>query len=134
MRTLSEQEVKSLRERVNDVWDWKKYYWYPLMPTSRPDVFALDTDKFDQAISEEKVKTALTEIGITKVFNLRELGESEELDIKDIPYLYESESVIIDESMEWIIYCSHEQSVAFGGAKLNEKIKNLVPNWKELEW
>lgn len=64
----------------------------------------------------------------------KETAPSEEISIDELPQLYgQSESFIVDKSLEWIVYWSHESTVTFGGKWLIEAVTLRLPDWRKAE-
>lgn len=135
MRTLSRTEEEKLWIEVKASWGWKGYYWYPLDGEGGDGLLALSASRFEEAVGERAVKDILVEFGVKNAYRLREFESGFEFNVDDdMPYLYESESVIVDMSYKWIIYSSHEDSITFGGAPLVNELKRKFPVVRELDW
>jgi hypothetical protein len=131
---LSETERDSLLQKVRDEWAWSDYYWHPLHPTTRKDVIAFDMDLLERELSESVLRSLLRSLGIETVLWHREHDPSEETTIDELPCIYGyGEAFIVDKTMTWIIYLSHENTVTFGGSQLVTAIKRAAPSWKALQ-
>lgn len=133
-RILTEAEATALFSEVKTSWAWSGCYFHPLHSTSRKEVLAFDEEPLEGFFPEEAFRLFLAENGISTVLWHRELDPSEEILVSDLPQLYGlSESFIVDQALEWIIYWSHEGTVTFGGRRLIAALITRLPNWREAE-
>ena len=49
-------------------------------------------------------------------------------------YGWELEGLFTDASLDWLIYASHEDTVALGGANLVASLDRVAPDWRSHEW
>lgn len=128
-RKLKDEEAKQIRQRLLDTWNYDGSYWEPLDNKSpKQTVFVMkeivtkaDIEKIIQIVSERADK---------KIFEVSEDRNDYEIEIDSFsPDLYET--ICCDKSFEWVVYGSHESTIAFGGTWLTEKIENLFLDRKE---
>jgi hypothetical protein len=132
-RILSAIEQDSRFATVRREWAWSGYYWYPLQSTARRDVLAFDGALLEKSIPANALRELLIACGISNVFWFREHDLAEELAVDQLPSLYAaSESFIVDEKLDWIVYWSHEGTITFGG-RLLDQVKLLLPEWREMQ-
>lgn len=81
----------------------------------KENVSKLDYEKIIQLISEKSDR---------KIFEITEERIDYEIEI-DSFYLDFYETIFTDKTLEWVIYGSHESTIAFGGPCLTEFIKQL---------
>ncbi|MEL7128458.1 MAG: hypothetical protein AAGK23_02835 [Pseudomonadota bacterium] len=63
-----------------------------------------------------KINSFLSDLQIPRILELREFDESFEIDTEAVDFSYNgAEGYWFDKSMDWIVYCSHEQTVTMGG-------------------
>ena len=128
-RKLKDEEAKQIRQQLLDNWNYDGSYWEPLDNRSpKPTVFLMkeivtqeDIDKIIQIVSEKADK---------KIFEVSEDRNDYEIEIDSFsPDLYET--ICFDNSFDWVVYGSHESTIAFGGTWLIEKIGDLFSDRKE---
>jgi hypothetical protein len=135
MRQLLQSEVKTLRLAIGEQWGWTGHYWIPLSGAFREDVIAFDTKQLAPVLLEERFRSVLKLVALSTVFWLREIDPSEKTTIDEIPFFYgNSEACITDTSNRWIIYFSHEETIALGGTELIGLVKQSVPEWTEIRY
>jgi hypothetical protein len=72
--------------------------------------------------------------GIGNVWELRESGMGYEIELSLLkPFYNLNEGYWSSNSMDWIIYVSHESSITVGGWLL-EELEAIWPNWKSRIW
>jgi hypothetical protein len=133
-RVLSEHESESIRARLRDRWGIAENYWYPLTDTSVPGVVALNAEALGNAVTPEHWTRLLKRRGIDRCWELREGGPDYEQEIALFDPRYDGlEGFWSSESLDWIAYASHENSVTLGGWMADE-IESLWPNWRDHIW
>lgn len=132
-RDLAAEEIKNITARIVKVWSRTNYYWYPLAPCARSDVLSLVLSKFERIVSTRILQEVFYQQGIIKIYWVREVEQSQVVEVENLS-LYEPESFLCDDSMSWIIYISHENSITFGGHWLIEKLKDICPEWEQIMW
>jgi hypothetical protein len=124
-RTLIEREANAVRQELNRHWDFDGGYWEPLTSCSlKPFVFY---DK--ENLTEEdfkKIKEIVLSCSDSRIYEISETRYDYEIDISE----FEAdcyEIIYTDKRFEWIIYGSHEGTIAFGGEwLLTELDKQLI--------
>lgn len=121
-------------------------YWYPLSgknPAMKAVVYSLERIYDDDRI--DLIKSVLERAGIVEVtgFHPYWFEHSRESKWKNIPdmktYLYEKddagynfpwicEEYYYDKSESWIIYVSHESTIAFAGEQLSGISETIIPD------
>lgn len=132
-RELTDAERDALWQRASTAWDITEQYWYPLEPTSREDVLAFHADAFHAELGAAGLRAALASLGVVRVFETRELAElpTRELDLADADFEYDfAEGYWCDDWLEWLVYASHENTLAIGGARLIDAVKARWPDWQ----
>ncbi len=130
---LDEEEKTRVVARMNQAWSRTRYYWYPLAPCVRDDVLALFLSRFEAEVPYDAVQEILRRFTRGRVYWLRESEASEIVRDEDLPY-GEPESYLCDDSMDWIVYTSHEDSITFGGVRLIAAVKRGLPSWQDHVW
>ncbi len=153
---LSESQIKELNEElaklpscfgeVKEAILSGNGYWYPLSgkePAMKAVAYSLDRIYKDDQI--DLIKSVLEEADIVEVtgFHPYWFEHSRESKWKNIPdmktYLYEKddagynfpwicEEYYYDKSESWIIYVSHESTIAFAGEQLSGISETIIPD------
>ncbi len=132
-RTLGQREAKELQTRLRDEWGVTGY-WYPLEEIERTDAEAFRDQHFLDEGADGHLRRALEQRGVEKVYALREWephweGGPECVDCID----YGAETFWFDNNLDWIVYVSHEGSIAVGGWLLSE-LQASWPDWRDHLW
>jgi hypothetical protein len=115
-RSLSPDEVQAWRRVIKEAWGATDGYWYPLAEKSHPSLIALELSGIDQVALQERMRRFLAENGVHRVIELREHGTSYEVQSDSVEMLYNlAEGFWTSALSEWIVYCSHEGTITFGG-------------------
>jgi len=133
-RTLSPSESQEIWGKLKSIWSIKQGYWYPLAERPEKDVEAFQDSYFEKEFGFERLRAVLHTRLVDHVLELREYGPEYEIELSAFEPLYNgAEGYWCDESLNWIIYASHESSMTIGGWLL-EEVKRRWPNWKERIW
>ena len=76
MKLLEKGDSEKIKIELNDVWDIKYPYWYPLFDCNRQDVIAFDSEYIENSDRLEIVRNLLREHGVKNVYEFREDGVS----------------------------------------------------------
>ena len=133
-RELSKEEMDQLFKRLTIRWDISNHYWFPLYDTTAQSIIAFDSEAYEKEFGHKNLRIILREIiGLKEIIEIRELkykGFVVKTETFEPSYEGIGEGYWFDSNMEWIIYCSHEGSITFGGEFL---IKQIKDNWKSWE-
>lgn len=133
-RVLAKDESGAIWSRLRDRWQIPEGYWYPLNSCTVPDVEAFDEHAFNDSVSPERLQGILRLRGVERVWEFREFGPEYEQDLSLFDPCYNgAEGYWSSDSLNWIVYASHEGSVTIGGWPL-EEIKALWPTWASHVW
>lgn len=114
--------------------DASSSYWYPLAGDERPDLLAFDSGYFGRDVHADLLHRIVRILKSHRVWEFREFGLSSEIDVALLEPVYSGEEGYwCDAACNWIIYASHESSIAVGGPLLNE-IKRGWPEWQQFLW
>jgi len=114
-RMLSADEVQSWRKTIESVWGAPNEYWYPLGPKSHPSLVALELVQIEDTLPE-RLRQFFADNAITRLIELREYDASYEVQA-DAAMVADTgpEGFWTSPGSQWIIYCSHEGTITFGG-------------------
>jgi hypothetical protein len=141
-RTLPAQESAELWHKLETRWGIAKRSWYP---TDRPyqarppaDTIAFNDDAFSSSDLERRLRWVMSGIGVTRVWELREVDDESvphrELDLELVEPLYGYtglEAFWFDRSLTWLIFASHEGSLTITGSQLLPALQTAWPDWRE---
>ncbi|MDB5075360.1 MAG: hypothetical protein JWO42_1539, partial [Chloroflexi bacterium] len=134
-RTLSSSEHTKLWARLQERWAVREgSYWYPLGSDEdpAPHVVAFQLMWFDYAVSLEKLRAALAEHGVTRVWELREYGPEYEIDVAEMEPMYNAaEGYWTSGDLDWLLNVSHESSITVAGEWLITSVQRLWPDWEQ---
>lgn len=123
-RKLSVEESEIVRDELLKSWNLDRNYREPLdKKKPKPTTFLMD-DNFTETDKNEIEKTIKSHLKSDKLFVLTEgrIDYEIETDLLNID-LYGT--IICDSTFEWVVYRSHESTVAFGGDFLIDKLNEL---------
>jgi hypothetical protein len=121
-RVLKSSEVDGLQTRLKDQWGREVGYWYPLAAKTHPSLIFYNLSDVDEPALQELTKEFLRKEGVGRIFELREFNTGYELDWGGEEFFYNGEEGFwFGHRGNWIVYCSHENTITFGG-KLAEHV------------
>jgi hypothetical protein len=135
-RQIRGLDREQLWQRLADTWAVGAVYWYPLAEVPRRDVLAFQAPHFEQAlVAGERLHAILAARGVERAFELREGGSAYEIRLSDLDPAYTGdEGFWCSDAMDWVLYASHENSLAVGGEWLIAGVKSAWPEWKRYVW
>jgi hypothetical protein len=140
-RTLSDGEQAAWMSKLADRWGVRTrlYPWYPLIEGPIPaDVVVVTGDYWANAIVDPgRASELLQGVSSGHIIELRtDMGVGYESDdtLVQLFYGWELEGLFTDASLDWLIYASHEDTVALGGVHLVASLDRIAPDWRSNEW
>lgn len=152
IKELSTEKTEVIRKRLrkglqNTLLNRKSPgYWYPLFDVkSSVPVLAFDSYFFDDDNRMEILISIIQNHGINEVFQLSELGNAKIIHDFVNSYLFKKdeggfilpfmcECFLFDKNKDWLIYTSHEATIALAGDWLINEIKTIMPDYSEGIW
>lgn len=132
-RVLTESESKKLRQSLADFWGVNGY-WYPLSQLdSGRNVIAFHKELWEQRRGTEILLRALEERAIDKCFALLEGPSDYELDRALVDPTYRGDEIFMTSDFEWLIYSSHESSIAVAGW-LADVFRSHWQDWSQITY
>ncbi|RYD51762.1 MAG: hypothetical protein EOP52_06150 [Sphingobacteriales bacterium] len=137
-RRMKQEESEQVRKALLENWNFQGGYWQPLEKLSpKPTLFIMKENISDG--DYEQIIKAVQKNADARLFEITEDGLDAEIDSGLFqPDCYET--IYCDRSYEWILYGSHESTIAFGGAWLLEFVRRLyndrqdqINKW-EVDW
>ena len=119
----------SVRKQLLEIWNYDGNYWNPVEDKCPKETVFLMEDNLTED-DNKKIIEFITISSDKRIFEITEdrVDYEIEFDSFDID-LYET--IVTDNSYNWVIYGSHEDTLTFGGTKLIEFIKLLFIDRKD---
>jgi hypothetical protein len=120
-RTLDPDTVRFWRQSIAMTWGAPDGYWYPLGDKTHPSLVALGLHGIGEIALQERIGRFFSDNAVARVIELREFGEGYELDASAAVLSYtDGEGFWTAAGGDWIVYCSHEGTITFGGKIADE--------------
>ncbi|HEY8290893.1 MAG TPA: hypothetical protein VIG44_00325 [Thermomicrobiales bacterium] len=135
-RRLSAIESESVWDILNQRWrTCNGRSWYPLKAEAPSGVIAFQAAWFHHVISDEYLRSLLSNHRIKRCWELYEDGWACEMAVELLSTHhghYEAlECYATAGEMDWLIYASHESSITVAGDWLLEAVKAEWPEWEQ---
>jgi hypothetical protein len=106
-----------------------KEYWIPLAPRKFPelDVFYGKLDAFDKAFGIQALNELVNVRETGPVFEFIQFGEENKSEALTITVRPGADVFYTNQQAGWVIYITHEGTIAIGGNTLLEQIKHEWP-------
>lgn len=130
-RTLLENEASTVRQELNKHWNFDGGYWEPLT-TCSPKPFVFYNKKNLNEDDFKKIKNIIIGYSNNRIYEISETRYDYEIDNSE----FEAdcyEIIYTDKKFEWIIYGSHEGTIAFGGEWLLTELDKQLSTKLELK-
>jgi hypothetical protein len=128
-RRLKRTEKEDVRKSLLEKWNFNGHYWDPLEDHSpQPVVFLMQRNITENDL--EKILAFIKNIAGDKVFEIKEDGSDAEIEFELLDFDCH-ETIYCDKGFHWIVYCSHESTITFGGGGLPEFIGELFSERQE---
>lgn len=127
-RVLTAAEVDNVRQGLTDRWG-AEFHWFPLGEKTHPSLVAYDLASVDEAALKREIWSFLSGRRISRLYELREYGPCYEMEFEADDFTYNGAEAFWSESEgDWIVYCSHENTITVGGA-LAKALQDSVGRW-----
>ncbi len=128
--TMKEPEQTHIRKILADKLGIDKFYWYPLTTDSKPDnAEFFETNTFQEKFGLDKLIEMINFFGDTLINSLTETGENIKINTSDLEPYCGLEVIYCNNTADWAIYFSHENTVTFIGQKIIDELKKQWPNF-----
>jgi len=135
IRELTEVETSILLESLITSWEVTNNYWYPLKPVEKSDVIAFNADEFENRFGFHRLREILKDnLEIYEIREWKNAGRQINPKTFEPQYDGEGEGYWFPKDMKWIVYCSHENSITFGGEEIIQLIKKNWNDWFQYTW
>lgn len=133
-RVLSASEVASFWDRTKARWGADGSYFYPLGGRTDLSLRAFDSSAFEQMLPPQRLRTMVRSWGLERVYELREYGVNYLMSIDCWEPSYNgAEGYWFVDSLDWIMYASHEGSITTGGT-LTQAVLSVWTDAHQHEW
>ncbi|WP_318640219.1 hypothetical protein [Flavobacterium ardleyense] len=125
-------EIENVKTYLKKKWNINPYnFWIPLSGIIKENTIYFETEDFEKNFGYENLNKILSSLNNGKIYSFNEAKEEKiynEIQIKE----YDSPDIFFtNENTDWVIYQTHEKTIAFAGEKLINEIKAQWLNWKE---
>lgn len=125
-------ETEIVKNNLKSKWNIDPFnFWIPLHGIPTDNTLYFETGDFDKYVGYKKLNEIVNEMNSGNIYTFNEAREEniyDELQIKE----YDSPDIFYtNKNADWVIYQTHEETIAFAGNELIEKIKSIWSNWKE---
>lgn len=125
-RRLRKEEANAVRHELKVLWNFTGGYWNPLEEHSpKPTCFYLC--EYLDGQDRQNLIDALYSLSGDTLFELTEYHLDYEIATDEF-YPDGCETVYTDRHHDWIVYISHEGTIAFGGETLLGKLETVLAN------
>lgn len=129
-RRLFEAEAKLVRQNLKLHWNFDGGYWEPLTECS-PQPFSFYPSESLNSSDYQKLIDTLSEITSDTIFEISEDRLDYEIEVTDFDK-DGCELIYTDKYNKWIVYISHEGTIAFGGPELLGKLDRIFADKLQL--
>ena len=114
-RVLTKSESEQLRQKLNTIWG-AKGYWYPLSKCDpQLNVIAFHQELWEQRNGTSLLLQAIQQRAIEQCFLLLEGPVDYEIARSLVEAMYRGDESFVTSDFEWLVYSSHESSIAVAG-------------------
>lgn len=131
---------KNLISFIKNTTVWNNLYWVPLNKLKKDiPVVSYDVDEINHNKAADMLKNVFKTCGISNVssFNMDHREYYEHEDVFELLFYEEgyfpcyAETFLFDSSKKWMVYLSHELTVAFAGKRIVEvAIQNIDDTYR----
>lgn len=120
----SKTQINAAKKNLKEIWKIEPgNFWIPLDGNISTNTCYFNIDEFDRNFGLLKLSGIINRIEKGKIYSFGEsniYSEIEELNIEKYPGL---DTYYSNFSSDWIIYITHENTIAFGGSALINTLK-----------
>lgn len=133
MQPTLETNREHLKKILKERWYIEAEHWLPLSePTTEEEIVFFPQRYFFKDFGLEQLKKIIEPLTNSKIYQWNWETRKQEFYTIEITEMVEFESLekfYFDDSCDWIIYLSHENTIAFGGEKIIEILTEKWENW-----
>ncbi len=133
-RTLRDDEIPRLLDRLRASWG-AAFPWYPLTGHKPPSCEVFQARPFGDEIDVRTLRKLIKGLAVGHVWEVREGPPSFEVDLEACdPFYNGAEAFWFTNTLDWVIYASHESSITVAGGALLAALKKAWPGWHRRIW
>jgi len=130
-RRLKEVNANEVRQNLKVHWDFDGGYWEPLTECCTKPFCFYPIESLDD-VCFQVLRDKLSKLTNDNIFEISEERVDYEIEIIDLdPKSFET--IYTDKNNKWIVYISHEGTIAFGGLDLLKQNDNIFADRKEFK-
>ena len=133
MKTLDKLNIDRLKRKLKVRWQITADHWFPIDEYDiDEEVVYFPQNYFFQDYGLENLKILISELEDNYIYQWNwETGKEDLIKIKvsEMVEFKNLEKFYFDIDCKWIIYISHENTIAFGGKIIIEKLIDKWENW-----
>jgi hypothetical protein len=127
-RRLADQESEEIRAGLKTHWQFDGFYWVPLMGNCLQPLLIFEDDELT-ADRLPELKGLISSWSPQRIYEIEEWGNNYELDATEFDP-DKTEVLYTSKDYSWVIYTSHEATVALGGkwllAEMERKFAAII--------
>ena len=122
-----EETIKELKVK----WEINPFdFWIPLSGENEEHTCYFHDDEFDENFGFEKLNKICNELESGKIFEFTYPKETKVINELNVSEFNGNDTFYTDENVDFVIYHTHERTIAFAG---DELIKRIKAEWAEYE-
>lgn len=120
------------RQLLYEKFGFKEFYWFPLNGnTPKPDnTECFEDEVFFNKFGLQNLINTIKELGDNKINLISEVNEDEKINTEDLEPYTLTEIIYCNDTVDWAVYFSHENTVTISGARLIKAIQN---KWEDFD-
>ena len=122
---------KEIIKELKGKWNLNPFdFWIPLSGDNEEHTCYFHDDEFDENFGFEKLNKIYNELKTGKIFEFTYPKETKIIDELKVSEFNGNDTFYVDENVDFIIYHTHERTIAIAGDKVIKRIKS---EWTEYE-
>ncbi len=119
--------IKELKTK----WDVNPFqFWIPLSGENKENTCYFDSDEFNEKFNFDKLNKIFNDLKTGEIYEFTYPKETKIIDKLNIVEFSGNDTFYVDENVNFLIYYTHERTIAFAG---NELINQIKEQWAEYE-
>jgi len=124
------KENIEIRNKLKTRWGIEyRDFWIPLSGELRDDIEFFNYRVFQREFGTEKLKKVINDLGYLFINELNEADDDAIITVDKFKTYGALEFYYTPDNVDWVVYVSHENTIAFGGQKLLDSIKDQWTSW-----
>lgn len=127
----SKTQINSAKRNLKEIWDIEPgKFWIPLDGTVSQNMCYFNIDEFDINFGLKKLSGLINQIEKGKIYSFAESNIFSQIDSLNLEKYSGLDTYYSNSSADWVIYITHENTIAFGGSSIIDALKT---QWMEGE-